>query len=415
MRFLADLHIHSRFSRATSRDLDVPGLLTWACRKGISVVGTGDVTHPGWLAHLREHLEEAGDGTLIPRPNVAAEALSSLPAVLHRAVRFVFTGEVSSIFSSGGRVRKVHTLVLLPDLRAVERFDAALAALGNVTSDGRPILGVPPRRILELAMDADPGAYVIPAHVWTPHFGLFGARSGFDTIEDCFGDLAEKVFALETGLSSDIAMNRRWSALDRFAMVSFSDAHSPSKLGREATIFEGDATFAGMREAMRQNRLAGTIEFFPEEGKYHLDGHRNCGFSAEPQVSRALEGRCPRCGGVLTPGVLGRVDALADRDRADPSFYLGQQRLVPLVEVLSEVLGVGPASRKVAAAYERVLSAHGPELPLMAWESLQPLRQSGETRLAKALERIRAGHVTLTSGFDGEYGRVRALDKGDQT
>lgn len=405
MRFLADLHIHSHYSRATSRDLVVPTILAWAQRKGLGLVGTGDFTHPRWFAELKESLEEDGQGFLVPRPEVARAAAIGLGESVRRDVRFVLQVEVSSIFRKGGRTRKVHTLVFVPSWTAAERFSTALGRVGNIASDGRPIVGIEPLRLLDLARDADPDAFVIPAHVWTPHFSVFGAQSGFDAIEDCFEDRSSEVFALETGLSSDIRMNRRWSALDRFALISCSDAHSPSRLGREATIFDCDLSYRGLLRALRgQGGLLGTIEFFPEEGKYHLDGHRRCGVGVSPAEARAWQGRCPECGGRLTPGVLGRVEALADRPEPADGFP-PQTCLIPLEEVLAEIEGVGPSSRRVKDLYDRTLARFGPELEVLGFVDLGAVTE-GAPLLAEALRRMRAGQVRLQAGYDGEYGRV---------
>jgi DNA helicase-2/ATP-dependent DNA helicase PcrA len=434
-RLFADLHIHSRFSRATSRDLTPENLLRWARRKGIGLLGTGDFTHPGWLADLRGALEEDGNGFLVAKPEVAARAGADVPASCRGEVRFVLSVEISSIWRKGERVRKVHTVFLVPSLDAAERFGTALGRLGNVTSDGRPILGLDPRRLLALARDAHPDAIAIPAHVWTPHFSIFGAMSGFDSLEECFEDLSGEVFALETGLSSDIAMNRRWSALDRFALISSSDAHSPSKLGREATMLEGVGSFADLVTALKgggragtgtgtedpgpmthdpgRPSLLGTVEFFPEEGKYHLAGHRKCGVRVTPSEGRKVEGRCPACGQRLTPGVLDRVDSLADRPEGPvPGGFPPQHCLIPLEEVLAEALEVGTASRQVGEAYGRTLAAVGPELDLLGWRDLADV-EAVNPLLAEALRRMRDGRVHLDAGFDGEYGRIRVFAPGE--
>ncbi|MBL6976159.1 MAG: UvrD-helicase domain-containing protein [Deltaproteobacteria bacterium] len=415
MRFFADIHIHSHFSRATSRDLTIPTLLVWAQKKGLGLLGTGDCTHPGWMAEIEESLEEDGKGFLIPKDPVALAAASAVPEALQSDVRFILQVEVSSIFKKGDRVRKVHTLVYVPDLASARRFGESLGRLGNVKSDGRPILGLEPLKILRLAKDAHADAMVIPAHVWTPHFSLFGARSGFDAIEECFEGLSDEIFALETGLSSDALMNRRWSALDRFALVSSSDAHSPAKLGREATILDCDRSYDALVSALKgQGGLSGTVEFFPEEGKYHLDGHRKCGVRSTPAETRRLEGLCPECGKKMTPGVLGRVDGLADRpELQDLDGFASQHSLIPLTEVLGELLAVGPASRRVGQAYERTLAEFGPELELLGWSPLDSLA-SGETGLlAEALDRMRKGRVRLDGGYDGEYGRVGLFAPGE--
>jgi len=425
MSFFADLHIHSHFSRATSRQLDVPTILQWAQKKGLSLVGTGDFTHPGWLSELRESLQEDGNGFLVPKEATASDAASGVHESVCGDVHFILQVEVSSIFKKGDRVRKVHTLVYVPSFDAAERFGTALGRLGNVKSDGRPILGLDPLRIMRLAKDADSDAMVIPAHVWTPHFSLFGSQSGFDAIEECFEDMSDEIFALETGLSSDVLMNRRWSALDRFALTSSSDAHSPAKLGREATIFDCGMSYPAVVEALEQGHrrdhdgsssggLIGTVEFFPEEGKYHLAGHRKCDVCATPEEVSDMGGICPVCGKKMTPGVLGRVDALADRPQeAGLQGFAPQHCLIPLAEVLSELLGVGSGSKTVARAYEKSIARFGPELDLLGWMQLGSLKAEGEGMLAEALRRMRSGEVRLEGGFDGRYGHVGLFESGE--
>ena len=308
--YIADLHIHSRFSRATSKDGDAPHLDWWARRKGIGLVGTGDFTHPAWRAELREHLRPAGDGTYTLREDLI------LPG---QDPRFVVTGEISCIYKRGGRTRKVHNLILLPSLEAADELSARLEAIGNIRSDGRPILGLDSRDLLELTLACCPEAELIPAHIWTPHFAMLGAFSGFDGVEECFADLADHIHAVETGLSSDPPMNWRLSGLDGFTLVSHSDAHSPSKLGREADLLDAPLSYPGLVRAIRTGEgFLGTVEFFPEEGKYHLDGHRSCGVCLTPAETQERDGRCPVCGKKLTIGVEHRVEALADRPARPP-------------------------------------------------------------------------------------------------
>lgn len=424
----ADLHIHSSFSRATSKDLTPLNLTIWAQLKGIGLLGTGDFTHPKWLMELRAALEDDGTGFLVPKKHIIAQA--SVPESCRREVRFVPTVEVSSIWRKGERVRKVHTVFLVPGLEAAERFGVALGRLGNVTSDGRPIVGLDPKTLLMIARDAHPDAFAIPAHVWTPHFSLFGANSGFDSLEECFEDLAGDVFAVETGLSSDIAMNRRWSALDRLALVSSSDAHSPTRLGREATIFENVRSFIGLVEALKSGgskslvsnegmggenkpRLVGTVEFFPEEGKYHLAGHRKCKVRVNPSEARGQNGICPVCGQRLTPGVLDRVDLLADRPEGPvPDEFPPQFRLIPLEEILCEILSAGRGARRVAETYMRVVERFGPELELLGWRDTEEI-EDGYGLLVEALKRMREGKVHLEPGYDGEYGRISVFSPGE--
>ncbi|MCE5255285.1 MAG: endonuclease Q family protein, partial [Spirochaetaceae bacterium] len=371
MRTIADLHIHSRYSIATSPKLTPSYLDRWARIKGIGLVGTGDCTHPAWLAELVEQLEPDEGGFFRLKPalrrefdsgEALAEGLPTPPS--DSPVRFVLTGEISTIYSREGRTRKIHHVVILPDFAAAAAFQARLERMGNISSDGRPILGVDSHDLFAALLDADERSILVPAHIWTPWFSALGARSGFDSIEECYGDLAPRIGAIETGLSSNPPMNWAVSALDRFAIISNSDAHSPEKLGREATIIDMEDSFAGLAEALAGGGPAGkiveTVEFFPQEGKYHYDGHRVCGVVMSPAESEASGGRCPVCGKPLTPGVMRRVAELADRPVDEtapcPQNYTGTNRrpyrsLVPLPELLAELLGTGSGSKKVAAAY----------------------------------------------------------------
>jgi PHP family Zn ribbon phosphoesterase len=319
-QFYADLHIHSKYSRACSRDCDLEHLAWWARRKGVSVVGTGDFTHPAWLEHLRENLEPAEPGLFRLRADLDREVERTLPPSCRGPVRFMLSVEISTIYKRAERTRKVHHLIYVPDLEAAERFDQRLARIGNIASDGRPILGLDSRDLLEITLESGPGSYLIPAHAWTPWFAVLGSKSGFDAVEDCYADLAGHVFALETGLSSDPAMNWRVSSLDRYTLTSNSDAHSPPMLAREASVFDTDVDYFAIRRALETREgYGGTVEFFPEEGKYHLDGHRKCDVCLEPAESRRHDGRCPVCRKPLTIGVLHRVEELrAPAPRARP-------------------------------------------------------------------------------------------------
>jgi uncharacterized protein (TIGR00375 family) len=374
METVADLHLHSRYSVATGRQADLPHLDLWGRYKGVRVVGTGDCTHPRWLAELSGQLEEVAPGTYELRPEAA------LPLDLHGPrweavvpVRFLITGEVSTIYKQGGRVRKVHLVVVLSGLEAAQRLSRRLARIGNVAADGRPILGLAAASLTELTLEQDPDALVIPAHIWTPWFSVLGAKSGFDSLEDCFGETLRHIYALETGLSSDPAMNWRVSGLDRFVLVSNSDAHSPEKLGREANLFSVPPTFAALARAIRTGEgFLGTLEFFPEEGKYHLDGHRKCGRRLTPQESRAVGGRCPECGQPLTLGVLNRVLELADREGGcRPPLARPFTSLIGLPEILAEVMAAAPGSKKVQQAYFQLLQRLGPELAILRHRSLE--------------------------------------------
>ncbi len=414
MPFVADLHVHSYLSRATSRALDLEHLHAWAQRKGIAVVATGDFTHPRWLAELRDKLVPAGSGLFRLRDDLAIAVNETVPAACRAEVRFVLSVEVSSIYKRGDRVRKVHNLLYAPDFEVAAGIASRLARIGNIESDGRPILGLDSRDLLEITLTSSPDAFLIPAHVWTPWFSALGEKSGFDSLDACFADLRGHIFAAETGLSSDPAMNWRLSALDRVALVSSSDAHSPEKLGREATCFDCDLSYFAMRDALRNRDagLLGTIEFFPEEGKYHHAGHRACGVNLSPTEAAAVGNVCPRCDKPLTGGVAGRVDALADRpEGARPEGAKSFTNLVPLVELIGEVLGVGAASGRVRKCYDKLLDSAGSELSVLMDLPLEDAARQGPPLLAEALRRMRAGEVKLTAGFDGEYGIVRVFDE----
>ena len=353
--YFADLHIHSRFSRATSRDGDLPHLDLWARRKGILLVGTGDFTHPAWRAEMAEQLCEAEEGLYRLKDEfVLPDGTAGEPL----RPRFVVSGEISTIYKKDGKTRKVHHVILLPSLAAAEALSNRLAQVGNIRSDGRPILGLDSRDLLEIALETCPDCVFIPAHIWTPHFSVFGAFSGFERLEDCYGDLTHHIHALETGLSSDPPMNRRLSRLDRYQLVSHSDAHSPAKLGREADMLDGALSYPALKRALDTGEgLLGTVEFYPEEGKYHLDGHRACHCCLEPAETIRLDGRCPVCGRKVTVGVLHRVEELADRTAGGPNTPF--ESLMPLQELLGNCLGVGSDSKRAQAAYFDLLSRAG--------------------------------------------------------
>ncbi|MTD59319.1 AAA family ATPase [Amycolatopsis sp. RM579] len=412
MRFVADLHIHSKYSRACSKDCDLEHLTWWARRKGITVVGTGDFTHPAWFEHLRENLVPAEPGLYRLREDLDADIRRRLPpACAGPEVRFMLSVEISTIYKRAERTRKVHHLLYVPDFEAAEKVNQRLGRIGNLGSDGRPILGLDSRDLLEITLESGPGSYLVPAHVWTPWFAVLGSKSGFDAIDDCYADLAEHVFALETGLSSDPEMNWKISALDKYRLVSNSDAHSPPMLGREATLFDTGLDYFAIKRALETGRgHAGSLEFFPEEGKYHVDGHRKCGVRLEPEETRAHGGRCPECGKPLTVGVLSRVEDLADRAEAvRPAGAAEFTSLVPLPEIMSEILGVGPKSKKVLGEIDKLTAAFGPELSILRDVPAEDL----ETRsplLGEAVRRLRRGDVIREAGYDGEYGVIRLFD-----
>lgn len=408
--YIADLHIHSKYSRATSRECDPRHLELWARRKGIGLLGTGDFTHPAWRTELKEALEPAEEGLYTLKEE---HALKEAAWVQGEKPRFVVSGEISSIYKKNGKTRKVHNLILLPGLEEAEQLARRLEAIGNIHSDGRPILGLDSRDLLEITLETCPRAIFIPAHIWTPHFSLFGAFSGFDTIEECFTDLSGHIHALETGLSSDPPMNWRISALDRYHLVSNSDAHSPAKLGREANLLEAELSYAGLYEALQQGKgLAGTIEFFPEEGKYHLDGHRNCQLCLSPRETKEYGGRCPVCGKKITIGVLHRVEELADREEGfvKPGAC-SFESLAPLPEVIAASTDKSAASVKVQRQYEAMLKELGAEFSILRTVPLEAIRSCAGPCIEEGIRRLRQGKVERIPGFDGEYGKINIIDK----
>jgi DNA helicase-2/ATP-dependent DNA helicase PcrA len=437
MELACDLHIHSRFSRATSKELTLSQLYLWAQRKGIGLIGTGDFTHPGWQEEMRTELLPIPDepGLFSLRPEVQKALDAQLPRACRGAgqasdsnrdgpgVRFALTCETSHIYKKNGAVRKVHNLLMAPSLDVVERLCARFMALGcNLKADGRPILGLPCHDTLEVLLETDARACLIPAHIWTPHFSVFGSLSGFDRLEDCFGDLLPHIFALETGLSSDPAMNWRLSQLDRYTLISNSDAHSAAKLGRELNLIDIKPSYDGLRAALEHcdpSEFLGTIEFYPEEGKYHLDGHRGCEVRLEPEERAKLDGKCPRCGQPVTVGVLSRVEALADRTleealRNRPPRARPFTNLVPLGEVVAEVLGVGESSGAAQRLYFRLLDELGSELSILRHADAASLRRIGGELLAEAIARVRSGKLHIAPGYDGEYGRIRIFEPSER-
>ena len=404
--YIGDLHIHSRYSRATSKDCTPEYLDLWARKKGIHIVGTGDFTHPVWREELTEKLEPAEDGLYVLKDEYRIKD-EEIPGEV--IPRFVITGEISSIYKKNGKVRKVHSLILLPGLEDAERIAAKLEQIGNIHSDGRPILGLDCHDLLEIILELCPQAVYVPAHIWTPHFSLFGAFSGFDTVEECFEDLTPYIHAMETGLSSDPPMNWRVSALDRYQLISNSDAHSPAKLGREANVFDIPLSYEGLAHAIQTGEgLYGTIEFFPEEGKYHMDGHRKCNLCLTPSDTLKYNGICPVCGRKITIGVSHRVEELSDRaeeyvrENAKPF-----ESLVPLPEVIGASSGHSAASVKVQREYQKMLSELGPEFDILRNLPLEDIRRVSGTRVAEGIGRLRRGQVERIPGFDGEYGVIK--------
>ena len=414
MRFIADIHLHSYNSRATSKDLNLESLYQWARIKGIHVVGTGDFTHPGWIQELEEKLEPEGNGLFRLKNPPKEEGLPNIKTT-ETNVRFCLTTEISSIYKFGERVRKNHNIVLAPDIETAKKINARLSEIGNLASDGRPILGLPSRDLLEIVLETSPDAHLIPAHVWTPWFSTLGSKAGYDSIEECFRDLSEHIFALETGLSSDPAMNWKLSSLDRYTLVSNSDAHSPRKLGREANIFDTEFSYYAMMDALKTKKgFLGTYEFFPEEGKYHMDGHRKCNVVLEPRESLKLNNMCPRCGKPLTIGVLHRVEKLADRKNPKkPEASPGFEYIIPLPEIIGEFTGTAPTAKAVQQTFTHIISTYGNEFDLLHTIPVEEIRSKSGELLAEAIRRLRSHEVNPQGGYDGEYGVINIFNPGE--
>ena len=407
MKFIADLHIHSRHSIATSKQLIPEMLDLWARKKGIQVLGTGDSIHPGWRAELKEKLTPVEDGLFKLNKSLQLDEAGMFGDPVH----FILTAEISCIYKKGGRVRKVHNIILAPGFKAIEQISKKLSAIGNITSDGRPILGLDSRNLLEIVLEADPAACLIPAHIWTPWFSVLGSKSGFDSVDECYGDLSDHIFAVETGLSSDPLMNWQCSFLDKYSLVSNSDAHSPEKLGREANSFNTDMSYFAIMDALKgkSKGFLGTVEYFPEEGKYHLDGHRKCDIRWEPHQTKKHKGICPVCGKPVTVGVLNRVSELADSDSAR-AFKSKRPfvSLTPLKNVLAEKLKVNCTSKKVSAAYDLLICKIGPEFSILMDLPLEEIRKV-DSLLADGIEKLRLGDVSVMAGYDGVFGDIKVF------
>lgn len=397
MRFIADFHVHSRYSRATSKDMEVETLGKWAEIKGITVLGTGDFTHPSYFAELKTKLEPS-DGNLLTLKNGS------------KNVSFVLTAEVSNIFSQAGKLHKIHTLVFAPTLEVVEKINAKLGRRGKLSSDGRPTFGFHVKDLVKLVLDTSEECFLVPAHAWTPWFSLFGANSGFDSMEECFGDQSEHIHAIETGLSSDPEMNWRLSALDRIALISNSDAHSPAKIGREANVFNCDLNYNQIIKCLREkdhSKLLFTVEFFPEGGKYHYDGHRNCGILFSPSESRNNDNICPVCKRGLTIGVMHRVETLSDRPEGFvPEGAIPARHLVPLEEIIAEVLGCGVNTVKVRREYEKMIAKGGNEFNILLYLSRDELTGLTQPNILEGIMKVREGKLKVIPGYDGVYGKI---------
>ena len=385
----------------------------WAQIKGIRVVGTGDITHPGWLKELSEKIEPTGNGLFKLKEEYEP---NGVPESCKGEVSFILSAEISSIYRKNDKTRKVHSLILVPDFSDAARINLVLSRIGNLNADGRPILGLDALELLKIVMDVSPSAVFIPAHAWTPHFSVFGAVSGFDSLEECFEDYATSIYAIETGLSSDPAMNWRLSALDNITLVSNSDAHSPAKMGREANIFNSDISYQSIMNALKTRQgFLGTIEFFPEEGKYHYDGHRTCGMSLSPEETIRQGYLCPKCGKRVTVGVLHRVEKLADRPsgykpKGAPLYY----SLIPLAEVIAETIGVGVASKAVDREFQRLIRGLGNEFSILMDAPIHDIEQVSSRLIGEGIDRMRSGNIYVAPGYDGEYGKIKIFDSAER-
>jgi len=404
MRLIADLHIHSKYSRATSRDMNIAEIAKWADKKGINVIASGDFQHPAYLGELKNKLEDAGNG------------LYSIKGSKIKA-KIMLQTEISNIYKFGDKVRKIHTLVYMPSLKDAEKFSKSLAARGNTASDGRPIFGFPVTDLVKMALDTSPDAMVVPAHAWTPWFSIFGSKSGFDSIEECFGSEAKHIKAIETGLSSDPSANWRVSALDKITLISNSDAHSPKKIGREANVFDCEPDYYEIKRIIEEKdrkKFLYTIEFFPEEGKYHYDGHRLCGINYHPRESIAKKNRCPVCFKPLTLGVLHRIEELADRPwDYVPENAIPQKHMIPLQEIIADAKEAGENTKKVQAEYEKMLAKGGPEFELLIDRTEEELKKITDSKIAEGILRVREEKVNIVPGYDGEFGKISIFRKLD--
>jgi len=400
MEFIADFHIHSKYSRATSRNMDVKNLSEWAKIKGISLLGTGDFTHHLWLEELKANFEDCANGLY-----------------KYNGVNFILTSEISSIYSKKGRTYRVHNIIVAPSFESVDKINQRLGRIGNLASDGRPILGLDASELARIVFDIDENCMIIPGHIWTPWFSVFGSMSGFDKIEDCFEEQTQKIFALETGLSSDPEMNWRLSALDRFTLISNSDSHSPQKIGREANVFNCELNYKTIREVLRtkdKKRLLYTVEFFPEEGKYHFDGHRLCGIRWSPKETREHNGKCSKCGKPVTVGVVNRVEKLADRPEGfKPDNAIPFKRMIPFDEIIADAKGVGKASVSVEREYRSIVAKFGTEFEILMRAPKEDLMKNMPQKVAEGVLRVRQGKVNIKAGFDGEYGTISIFDEGE--
>ncbi|PJE57865.1 MAG: DNA helicase UvrD [Candidatus Portnoybacteria bacterium CG10_big_fil_rev_8_21_14_0_10_36_7] len=422
MKFISDLHIHSKYSRATSKDMDLEHLNKWAQIKGIQVMGTGDLTHPQWFKELKQNLAPAEDGLFILKKQ--STKLKNDPGIFlskdrSRPTRFLLSGEISCIYSKKGKTHRVHLLVYAPYFEAVEKINARLNILGNVKSDGRPILGLDAKELAKIIFALCAECVIVPAHIWTPWFSVFGSMSGFDSLTDCFEEYAKYIFAIETGLSSDPSMNWRLSALDNISFISNSDSHGLTRIGREANVFNTELSYRGIFRAIQQKKpenFLETIEFFPEEGKYHYDGHLKCKVRMSPDETIKNNGKCPKCGRQVTVGVMSRVSVLADRQEGDsPKNTIPFRRAMPLDEIIAAGVGlISVGAKAVKKEYKNLVENIGCELDILLEIPLGDLAKSTLPEIAEGIKRMRNGEITVEPGYDGEYGHIKIFKKGER-
>ncbi len=414
MKLIADLHVHSKFSRATAKNLDLENLFISAMQKGINIVATGDFTHPAWINEIKEKLEPAEPGLFRLKQEIAKECEKTVPPICRNKVRFILETEISNIYKKNGKTRKNHNLIYAPDIETALNINSKLDAIGNLSSDGRPILGLDSKKLLEIMLECSDKAFMVPAHIWTPWFSLFGSKSGFDSVKECFEDLSHEIFCVETGLSSDAPMNWRITELDSRTLISNSDAHSPFNLGRNANLFDIELSFFALREALKskdRSKCMGTLDMYPEEGKYHMDGHRKCKVCLHPKESIAISNICPVCKKPLTIGVLSRVEELAKRPEGQkPPNAISYEYIIPLPEILSEIFKVGPKTKTVNIRYQKALELLGPEMDILLSMPLSEIKKANIPLLDEAIKRMRAGKIHISPGFDGEYGRITLFD-----
>ncbi|MFA5169394.1 MAG: endonuclease Q family protein [Candidatus Paceibacterota bacterium] len=398
MKFIADFHIHSKFSRATSEKTDLENIAKWAEIKGVKVIASGDFTHPQWMKNIKEELKPAEPGLFQYKDS---------------PTRFLLTTEISCIYSKGGKVRKIHIVVLAPSIEIAEKINEELSKIGNLKSDGRPILGLDAKELAKIVLNISSDCMVIPAHCMTPWFGLFGSKSGFDSLEECFEEMSSSIYAVETGLSADPAMLWRLPDVRKISIISNSDAHSPEKIGREANVFDTELNYFSIVEAIKTKKgFLETIEFYPQEGKYYGDGHRACNIYMNSKDSLTYNEICPVCGKPLTVGVMNRIEKLADKPEGFvPEKAVPFRSIVPLKEIIGEVLGVGAGTKSVDVEYQKLIKAFKSEFNILLDVPFEELKEAAFSTIAEGIIKVREGKVNISPGFDGEYGKVKIFSE----